>query len=91
LRKLEIDSNGVSDLVLLDGNFRGAVVLSSTISGTSTGISACVFLNPNLTRVIVFINEADIDINAQVEFEGGELWSGRFPALSVITWVLPAS
>lgn len=73
----------------------GAVVLGGSGSYSyddGTGIQSVASVNPDGTRTVVMTNKFADDVWVTVNMTGsGETWSGRLYALSVVTWVLPAS
>ncbi|KAK7959948.1 glucan endo-1-6-glucosidase BGN16.3 [Apiospora aurea] len=75
---------------------RGATVLagtgSYTYSDSGAGIQSVATANPDGTRTVVventFGNDVYMTLNTTAA-EGGEQWTGKIPANSVVTWVLP--
>ncbi|KAK8063151.1 glucan endo-1-6-glucosidase BGN16.3 [Apiospora saccharicola] len=73
---------------------RGAAVLAGTGSHTydgGAGIQSVASANPDGTRTVVVENTFgnDVYLTLNTSAKGGEQWSGKILANSVVTWVLP--
>lgn len=74
---------------------RGSTVVNTTgstqiIDGV-VGVQGIGAVTPIGQRVLVVLNTNSTALNVVLSTQTGETWSGPVPALSVVTWVLPAT
>lgn len=70
----------------------GAKILSGTGSyqwADQTGIQSVASRNPDGTRTVVIQSTMNSDLHLTLKTQTGQTWSGRVPANTVVTWLLP--